>query len=137
MFATIRKHRFLKLSLGTIFFVANMKAAYANIVDVTLECPTSISPGSTLNIKLDLMSYTETTIAKSGLIIHLGNLDVRGPYVIPISVKLNPYEHVTTDYLTTNFPSDAPKGIFSNIGVGVFDANNKRIGQNYCLVEVQ
>lgn len=137
MFSAIRKNRFLKLSLGAIFFVANMKAAHANIVDVTLECPTSISPGGTLNIKLNLVSYADTTIAKSGLIIHLGNLDVRGPYVIPISVKLNPFEHVTTEYLTTKFPTDAPKGIFSNIGVGVYGANNKRLGQNYCLIEVQ
>lgn len=83
------------------------------------------------------MSYADKTVTKSGLVIHLGNLDVRGPYVIPVSVKLNPFEYVTTDYLTTKFPSDAPKGIFSNIGVGVFDANNRRLGQNYCLIEVQ
>lgn len=137
MFSTIRKHRFLKLLLAAIFFVANMKTAYANIVDVTLECPTTITPGGTLNIKLNLASFADTTIAKSGLIIHLGNLDVRGPYVIPISVKLNPFERITTEYLTTKFPADAPKGIFSNIGVGVYSANNRRLGQNYCLIEVQ
>ncbi len=121
-------------------------------IEVEPQCPTSISPGAPLKLELRLTNTTQTqiyngvtystgttyNIAKSGLIIHLGNFNVLGPFVIPLVDTLNPQQTVTTNgYLNVAFPATAIHGTFAHIGISVLDSANKTLGSGACVIEVK
>ena len=102
--------------LATVLFVSwNSGATAGDQVKVDPQCPISISPGQTLNIELKLTNTTQTVtltyngvtypmstgqtfnIAKTGLIAHLGHLNVVGPYVIPLTLALPPQPTLVLD----------------------------------------
>jgi len=114
-------------------------------IGVTLACPGTITPGGMLNISLTLRNRSvvvPAAVAKSAVAAHLGNLDVIGPFVIPLARTLAPGETVTIpNYLSVPFPN-APRGTFSSLGVTVMDSTNRPIRGDHtsggaCIIEVQ
>jgi hypothetical protein len=110
-------------------------------IKVTVSCPATITPGAMLNLGLTLFNHSSppvsVTIAKSAVAAHLGNLDVIGPFVIPLARTLAPGETVTIpNYLTVPFPT-APRGTFSSLGVSVMNSANEPIGGSGCIIEIQ
>ena len=144
----------------------------AGEITVEPQCPSSISPGAPLSVELRLTNKTQTVtynlngtpfvsstgkpfvIAKSALIAHVGNLNVLGPYVIPIALTLDPQPAITvspnsiinppatpqsfttTGYLNVAFPTSAPGGTFTDIIIDVLDQANKTLGRGACRIEV-
>jgi len=111
-------------------------------IEVTLTCPTTITPGGMLNVSLTLRNKSlvvPVTIAKSAVAAHLGNLDIVGPFVIPLARTLAPGETVTIpNYLSVPFPN-APRGIIASLGLTVMD---NTIGGDHtsgggCAIEVE
>lgn len=106
---------------------------------VTLSCPATITPGAMLNLGLTLENTSATnsvTIAKSTVSAHLGNLNIIGPFAVPLSLTLLPGQTWSNPaYLAATFPS-APHGIFSSLGVAVLDGANKPISGGYCIIEI-
>ena len=120
------------------------------------QCPSSISPGATLTVELKLTNPDKTityitngqsnrvqtgdpvTIAKSGVLAHIGNLNVLGPFVIPLSETVQPKESITTNgYLNVAFPTSAVKGTFTNMLIYVLDEKNNTLGGGECVIEVR
>lgn len=117
------------------------EAASGDPVKVTLSCPATISPAAMLNLGLTLLnkSYPPATItiAKSAVAAHLGNLDVIGPFLIPLARTLSPGQTISIpNYLSVPFPA-APRGTFSSVGVSVMNSANEPIGGSGCIIEVQ
>lgn len=115
--------------------------AQAAPIKVTLACPAVISPGGMLNVNLTMQNISSppatVTVAKSAVAAHLANLDIIGPFVIPLARTLSPGAMVTvTGYLAVPFPS-APRGTFSSLGVMVMDSANEELGGSGCIIEVQ
>lgn len=125
----------------------------------TLSCPITSTPGAMVNLGLTLTkekhSPFSTTITKTAVAIHLGNLHIIGPITIPISVTLaddtpdNPpcgglgepsciYQATATipNYLSAPFPQ-VSRGTLSSLGVAVMDDANKPIAEGWCNIEVQ
>ena len=130
-----------RLALWAVTLIATTVGVVA-AEDVKVEplCPSSITRGGPLNIDLRLINKTSTTvtIARSGLVAHLGNLNVLGPFVIPLTDTLNPFETITqSGYLKVPFPTNASPGTFTSVGVGVFNQANKVLGGGGCLIEVK
>lgn len=117
------------------------EAASHDPVKVTLSCPATISPTGGLNLGLTLKNISSppvsVTIAKSAVVAHLGNLDVIGPFVIPLARTLSPGQTISIpDYLSVPFPT-APRGTFSSLGVAVMNSANEPISGGGCIIEVQ
>ena len=117
------------------------ETAQADQIKATLACPATITPGGTLNVSLTLQNTSQPpvtlTIAKSAVAAHLANLNVVGPFTIPLIKTLTPGATVTVPgYLVLPFP-DAPHGTFSSLGVMVLSGVNEVLGGNGCIIEVQ
>ena len=115
--------------------------AQADPIKVTLACPATITPGGMLNVSLTMQNTSQppatVTISKSAVAAHLANLNVIGPFTIPLFKALAPGASFTVPgYLVLPFP-DAPHGTFSSLGVAVLDSANQVLGGNGCLIEVQ
>lgn len=159
--------------LAVAFITARVGVAAAGGINVEPLCPSSISPGATLTVDLRLTNTTQTktylfngqsntvetgepiTIAKSGLIAHIGNLNVLGPFVIPLAETLEPQPPITIDlskpiptpapeesittkgYLNVAFPANAVKGTLTNMLIYVLDEKNKTLGGGNCVIEVK
>ncbi len=162
--------------LAVALTAANVGVAAAGGLTVEPQCPSSISPGAPLKVELVLTNTTQTVtrtfqgqsfstsqgktfnIAKTGLIAHLGNLNVLGPFVIPLSLTLDPLPPITIDlsnpsslpltptepkpftttgYLNVAFPTTAARGTFTHIGISVLDQDNKTLGSGGCVIEVK
>ena len=115
--------------------------AEADAVNVELACPTTIpATGGPLSITLTLQNRTATSksIAKSGLVAHLGNMNLLGPFFVPLVRSLNPFGTQVVPYVTTSFPAGAAApGSFVTLAVIVMDSANKPLGSNFCVVQVQ
>lgn len=158
--------------LAVALTTANVGVAAAGDLQVDPQCPSSISPGAPLKVELRLTNTSQTvtqtfqgqsltistgkpiTIAKTGLIAHLGNLNVLGPFAIPLSLTLDPQPPITinlsqpnipaepqsfttTGYLNVAFPTSAARGTFTHIGISVLDKDNKTLGSGGCVIEVK
>ena len=158
--------------LAAALIVAWTGGAVAESIKVEPQCPSTITPGANLKIELKLTNPSQTVtqlwsggsfvistgktfnIAKTGLLVHLGNLNVLGPYVIPLKLSLDPqlpYTYdpskgyipppeeqsvTTTGYLNVAFPSNAVRGTFTHIGIQLFDEANKSLGLGACIIQV-
>lgn len=170
------KRRVKLASMLAIAFIANGAGlAAAGDLRVEPQCPSSITPGGTLIIELKLTNTDKTItyisngqpftyqtgdpviIAKSGVLAHIGNLNVLGPFVIPLSETIQPQQPVTIDFskptppsdpandvsITTNgylnvaFPTNATKGTFTNMLIYVLDEKNNTLGGGECVIEVR
>ena len=131
--------RVLVLVAALLLVPGASEAADPIAVDVT--CPVTIaSAGGPLTISLNLRNRTAQTrnIAKSAIGVHLGNLNLLGPFIVPLARTLAPRAtSVVNPYLATQFPGGAaPAGTLASVGVVVMDAANKPIGTGHCLVQV-
>ena len=111
-------------------------------IKVTVSCPATITPAAAmLNLGLTLQNISSppvsVTIAKSAVAAHLGNLDVIGPFVIPLARTLSPGQTISIpNYLSVPFPT-APRGTFSSVGVAVMNSANEPISGGGCIIEIQ
>jgi len=124
--------------VGALTLTLIPTTAHAKDIKVTVFCPTTITPGQVVNLSLMLQntSSASVTIAKSTIAAHLANLDIVGPFVIPLSLTLLPGEtRSIPDYLSTPFPP-APQGTFSSLGVAVINSVNKPISGGWCNIEI-
>lgn len=128
--------------IGAMTLMLIPGTANATDVDVTLTCPTTITPGATLNLGLTLEngSAGSVTIAKSAIAFHVGNMSIIGPSVAPLSLTLaaegDPGDTATIpNYFSTVFRR-ASKGTFLGVGVAVMEGDNTPIGQGHCIIEV-
>jgi len=110
-------------------------------IEVTLACPTTIlSTGGSLNITLTAKNRTSSpkAIAAGALAVHIGNLNLLGPFVIPLTLNLGPSATAVVPFFSSPVPAGtAPPGILVTVGVFVMDSANQPIGSNYCLVRIQ
>jgi hypothetical protein len=115
-------------------------ARAAESVSVEMACPLTLpSSGGPLTITLTLRNRTSVakTVVASALAVHLANLNVLGPFVVPVSVTLPPHGTQVVPYVSTNFPGGlAAPGILASIGVGLLDGANSPLGGNFCLVRI-
>jgi len=187
MSLSLNKKRKVRIAsmLAVALIATRAGVAAAGGISVEPQCPSSISPGANLTVELRLANTTQTqtyifnsynngttqkisqqistgetfTIAKSGLIAHIGNLNVLGPFVIPLAETLEPQPPITYDttitptpppptpaqeesittkgYLNVAFPTTAVKGTFTNMLIYVLDQKNKTLGSGSCVIEVQ
>ena len=125
--------------MGILLLIPGIPRA-AESVTVELTCPSTIpSGGGPLTITLTLKNRTSVskTIARSALAVHLANLNLLGPFIVPLSTTLAPHATQVVPYVATNFPAGAASGgILATIGVAVLDGANNPLGGNYCLVRV-
>jgi len=92
-----------------------------------------------LNVGLTLTNRSKVarTVAKSGVGAHLADLNIIGPFVIPLAASLSPGQTVSVpNYLSLPFPQ-APKGTFSSLGVMIMDSADLPLGGGGCAIEVQ
>jgi hypothetical protein len=85
-------------------------AEAGDAVSVELACSTTIpATGGPLNITLTLQNRTATSksIAKSGLVAHLGNMNLLGPFFVPLVRTLAPFGTQVVPYVATAFPAGA------------------------------
>lgn len=125
--------------VGALMLTLIPTTAHARDVKTTVSCPATITNGGALNLSLTLQntSSDSVAIAKSAVAIHLGNLRITGPSVVPLSLNLLAGETVTIpNYLSTPFPRSS-RGTFSSVGVAVIDGANKLISEGWCNIEVQ
>ncbi len=138
------KRNFKILSLFAIALVSIGLSGCGDItnagnITVAIPCPTSTYLGDPLNIELALTNTTSSpiSIAKTGILATLGNLNIIGPFVIPYQVTIPAsQEIITSGYLHTTFPKNAVRGMFSSIGIAVLDQDNKIQGVGGCLIQV-
>ncbi len=110
-------------------------------LEVELACSTTIpATGGPLNITLTTRNRTSTpkAIATSGLTMHLGSLNLMGPFVVPLIVDLAPFATAVVPYISTPFPAGAASpDTLVTVGVVVMDSANKPLGSNFCLVRIE
>lgn len=131
------------MMIGTAALTLVPAIAHAEDVDVELFCPTTIAPGARLNLGLTLEngSSDPVTIAKSAVAFHMGNMNIIGPSVIPLSLTLAA-EGTSGDtatipnYLSTQV-RQLSRGTFLGVGVAVMESDNTPIGKGHCIIEVQ
>ena len=132
--------------LGSALLVAGgaglVEGAREDAVKVTVGCPTALpASGGTLTVGLTLVNATAQPqiIARSGLGVHVGGLDVLGPFVVPLSVTLVPFQtQAVPSYLSSPYTSGAAHpGTFITVAVMVLDGTNKVLGSGYCLIQMQ
>jgi len=126
--------------VGSIVFIPISLPASQDPLSVELACPITIpSSGGPLTITLTLTNRTSTarTIAKSALAVHLGNLNLMGPFIVPFTRTLAPRATQVVPYVSTTFPAGtAAAGTLVSIGVTMLDSGNKPIGSKACLVQI-
>lgn len=127
--------------------------------DIDLLCPTTIVPGAKLNLGLGLKKESGASFAthftKTALAIHVGNMSIIGPSVVPINVTLTdsepvdtcpdsdpstscPYYFATqtiTNYFSTSM-GRATRGTIISVGVAILDSSNKPTAKDWCNIEV-
>jgi hypothetical protein len=128
---------------GLILIAETAKAANGrpDSIEVELACPTAIAAGGgLLSITLTMRNKTSVTktVTKSGIVVHLGNLNLLGPFFVPLSVSLAPFQTKVVPYLSTSFPAGAaPPGTFSGVNVFVMDSANQISGNGSCFIQIQ
>ena len=130
---------FVGAVLGGVGLVGGAAEARETI-EITPACPTTIAAtGGPLNITLTLRNRTNIarTIATSAVAVHLGNLNLLGPFIVPLARTLSPFQTVVVPYLATQFPAGlASPGTLLSFGVMALDTANERMGGGQCLIRV-
>lgn len=133
--------RWLGLLLATVQLIgATTAVAGQNDVQVKPLCPATVTRGGQLRVDFRLTNNLRSPvpIATSGFAVHLANLNVYGPFVVPLTVTLSTFQTITrTGYIDVTFPSDTPGGTFASVGVFVLDSGNNSLGAGGCLIRVQ
>lgn len=128
--------------IGTVALTLVPAIVNAEDVDVELSCPTTITPGATLNIGLTLENEASApmTIAKSAVAFHVGNMSIIGPSVIPLSLTLAAEGTLGDTATIPNYLSTQvrrlSRGTFLGVGVAVMESDNTPIGKGWCIIEV-
>ena len=126
--------------LGGLILIGGTAEA-GDPLEVELACSTSIpATGGPLSITLTMRNKTSApkAIATSALVVHVGNLNLLGPFLVPFSANLAPFATQVLPYLSSPFPAgSASPGTFITVSVIVMDSANKPLGSNFCLIRIQ
>lgn len=143
--------------IGTVTLTLMPGTAHAGL-DIDLLCPTTIVPGTALNLGLALEKESSapfsTTFTKTALAIYIGNSSIVGPAAVPIAVTLTAATPISTPcggplepaciywddasiptYFST-VPKKLTRGTFIGVGVAVMDSTNNPLTEDHCIIEV-
>lgn len=146
------------MTVGALTLALTAATAYADL-DVTLICPPTFTVGTMLNLGLTLEKEQDepfsTTITKTAVAIHTGNLSISGPFAVPVSVTLadntpdlTPCGGLGQPECTYSATATIPnylsmplrrvsRGTFISVGVAVLNSANKPISEGWCNIETQ
>lgn len=137
------------VTVGALTLALLPATAYADL-NVIPICPSTWNAGTTLHLGLTLekgsTSPFSTTITKTAVAIHKGNLSISGPFAVPINVILESgicdgcssfYDSETiSNYLSMPLRKIS-RGTFISVGVAVLNSANKPISEGWCNIEAQ
>jgi hypothetical protein len=125
---------------GTVTLIS--ETANAKDIDVTLSCPTTITPNATLNLGLTLENESSdpVTIAKSAIAFQVSNLSIIGPSVVPLSLTLAaggaPGDTAAIPAYFSTTIRRLKSGTFLGVGVAVMKSDNTPMAEGHCIIEV-
>ena len=128
------------LAFLLVFSLISSAAAESDNLKVTVVCPNQVPVGGRVVIALQILNegYMPVQISNSAAVAGYPGAQILGPYTLPLSRTIDPWQTVTIpDYAAYNISQEIPAGTLIGHGVCLFGSDfNNPYGCGGAITEV-